>query len=113
RLGRIAQLVEAVVERAVLTPMHGLLTDETRDLALELRISDLVAEVAHGPHEEVLTVGEDGGERGGEVAVEQVTVGREVPRHRLQRLFERDAPGRNLAIGVARLGQHVTDGSTI
>ena len=62
-LGRVAELVEAVVEGAVLAAVHGLLADEAGDLALQLRVGDLVAEVAHRPDEEVLAVGEHGRQR--------------------------------------------------
>ena len=57
-LGRVAELVEAVVERPVLAAVHGLLADEAGDLALELGVGDLVAVVAHRADEEVLAVGE-------------------------------------------------------
>ena len=57
-LGRVAELGEAVVERPVLAAVHRLLADEAGDLALELRVGDLVAVVAHRADEEVLAVGE-------------------------------------------------------
>ena len=48
-LGRVAELVEAVVERPVLAAVDGLLADEARRPArLQLGVGDLVAEV-RGP----------------------------------------------------------------
>ena len=98
-LGRVAELVEAVVERPVLAAVHGLLADEAGDLALELRIGDLVAVVAHRPHEEVLAVGEHRRQRRRQVAEDEVAVGGEVLGQVLQRLLEGDAAGRDLAVG--------------
>src|SRR5207249_3288729 len=100
-LGRIAQLVEAVVEGAVLAAVHRLLADEAGDLAPELGIGDPVAELSHRPDEEVLAVGEDRGQGSGEVAENQVLVDGEVPRHVLQRVLEGEAAGRHGAGGDA------------
>ncbi len=57
-LGRVAELGQAVVEDAVLPPVHGLLPDEAGHLALERGVGHLVAEVAHRANEVVLAVGE-------------------------------------------------------
>ena len=57
-LRRVAEGVEAVVQGAVLSPVHRLLADEARNLALQRRVSDLVAEAANGSHEEVLAIRE-------------------------------------------------------
>ncbi len=59
QLGRVPERVQSVVEGPVLPPVHRLLADEPGHLALERRIGDLVAEVPHRAHEEVLAVGED------------------------------------------------------
>ena len=112
-LRRIAELVEAIVERPVLAAVHRLLADEAGDLPLELGIGDLVAEVAHRPDEEVLAVGEHGGQRCRHVAEDEVAVGGEVLRHVLEGLLEGDPAGGDLAIGVAGLRHSVTDSSTI
>ncbi len=79
-LGGVAELGEAVVEGPVLAAVHGLLADEAVDLALQLRVGDLVAEVAHRADEEVLAVGEHGRQAGGHVAGDEVAVGGEVLR---------------------------------
>ena len=47
-----------LVEHAVLPPVHGLLADETAHLPLQVRVGDLVAEVAYGPDEEVFAIGD-------------------------------------------------------
>src|SRR5207302_1957405 len=49
-LGRVAELVQAVVQGPMLPPMHRFLADEAGDLALQRRVGDPVAEVADGPH---------------------------------------------------------------
>ena len=103
-LGRVAESVETVVERPVLAPVHRLLADEPGDLALERRVGDLVAELADRPHEEVLAVGEHGGQRRRDVADDQVAVGGEVLGQLLERLLEGDPAGGDVAVGVARLG---------
>ena len=69
-----------VVEGPVLTAVDGLLADEAGDLALELRVGDLVAVVADRSDEEVLAVGEHRRERRHHVADDQVAVGGEVLR---------------------------------
>src|SRR5207237_732651 len=102
-LDRVAQLVEAVVEGPVLAAVHRLLADEAGDLALQLGIGDLVAEVAYRPHEEVLAVGEHGRQAGGHVAQDEVAVVGVVLGQVLEGLLEGDAAGRHLAFGVARL----------
>src|SRR5690606_4106232 len=98
-LGGVPELGEAVVEGAVLAPVHGLLPDEAGDVALQLGIGDLVSEVAHGADEELLAVGEHGGQRGGEGAEDQVSVDREVAGDVLQGLLEGDPAGGDLALG--------------
>ena len=103
-LGRVAELVEAVVEHPVLAAVDRLLADEAGDLALERRVGDPVAEVADGPHEEVLAVGEDGRQGGGEVAGDEIAVGGEVPGHAGERRLEVHPAGGDLTGGVAGLG---------
>jgi len=73
-------LRERIVEGSVLAPVHRLLADEAGDLALQLRVLDLVTEVADGSHEEVLPVGEDRRKAGGDVAGDEIAVGTEVLR---------------------------------
>ena len=88
----------------MLAAVHGLLADEAGDLALEDRIGDLVAVVADGSDEEVLTVGEHGRQAGGQMAEDHVAISGEVAGQVLERRVERDATGRDGALGVARLG---------
>jgi hypothetical protein len=92
-LGRVAELVEAVVERAVLAAVHGLLPDEAGDGGLERGVLDAVAVVADRADEEVLAVGKDRRGHGHDVAHEQVTVAGVVLGHVGQRRLERDAAG--------------------
>ncbi len=73
-LRRIAQLGEAIVQHAVLAAVDRLLADEPADLALQGGVGDLVAVVADRLHEEVLAVGEHGGEASGNVAGDEVAV---------------------------------------
>ena len=86
----------------MLPAVDGLLADEAGDLALELGVADLVAVVADRADEEVLAVGEHGGQRRHQVAGEQVLVGGEVLGDRLQRLLEGDPAGGHLPIGDRR-----------
>ncbi len=64
-------------------------------------------EVADGAHEEVLPVGEDRRQAGGDVAGHEIAVASEVLRDRLQRLLERDPAGGHLAVGIACLRHSV------
>ncbi len=102
-LGRVAELVQPVIEDPVLTAVYGFLTDEARDLTLEVRIGDLVAVVADRSNEEVLAIGEHGRQGGGQVAADEVAISGVVLGQVPQRLFERHAAGRNGAIWVAGL----------
>ena len=103
-LGRVAELGQPVVEDPVLPPVHRLLADEPGDLALERRVGDLVAVVANRPHEVVLAIGEDRGQRHDHVAGNQVAVGGEVAGQIPHGLLEGHPSGRDLPLRVARLG---------
>jgi hypothetical protein len=83
--------------------VHRLLADEAGDLALQLRVGDLVTEVADGADEEVLAVGEHGRQAGGDVAGEKVALTGEVAGQVAQRLLEGDAARRDHPVGIARL----------
>ncbi len=108
-LGGVAELVEAVVEDAMLTPVHGLLADEAGHLALERRIADPVSIVTHRAHEVVLAVGEDGGQRDDHVAGDQVAVLGEMLGQLPHRLFEVHPARRDLFVGVAGLRTRLRD----
>ena len=75
--GGVAELVEALVEGAVLAAVQRLLADEALHLLLEHGVGDLVAVVAHAADEEVLALREHRREHGGDVAAQDV-VGHEV-----------------------------------
>ncbi|MEZ5207736.1 MAG: hypothetical protein R2690_12350 [Acidimicrobiales bacterium] len=99
-LRAVAELGQAVVEHAVLTAVDRLLPDEAGDLALEHRVGDLVAVVAHRADEEVLAVGEQRRQHGDDVAGQHVAVAGEVLGQVGERLLEGDAAGGDRTIGV-------------
>ena len=75
--GGVAELLEPLVEGAVLAAVERLLPDEALHLLLEHGVGDLVAVVADAADEEVLALGEHRREHGGDVAAQDV-VGHEV-----------------------------------
>src|SRR5690606_32406951 len=60
RINSIAR--EESIVLLMLARMHGLLAVKAADVRLELRIGDLVLIAAHGTHEELLALGEEGRE---------------------------------------------------
>ncbi len=82
----------------MLATVGHLLADEPGHLSFELGIGDLLAEVAHRPHEEVLAGREGRGQDRHQVAHHQVAVD-VVPVEAALWVREADPPGAYVAVG--------------